>query len=128
MLKLLSFSREQRAHWMGDRKPSQFLRHLRSLVPDLPDYFLRTVWTGRHPMKVQDTLARHPEVELDAAANCADRIIETVSPHVLPIIGKPMVTNELLMCIEELSRQAAALSLERDPPPCPVMVPLFGLL
>jgi hypothetical protein len=25
---------------MGDRKPSQFLRHLRSLAPDVPDDFL----------------------------------------------------------------------------------------
>jgi hypothetical protein len=46
LLKLLSLSREQRARRiltleeMGDRKPLQFLRHLRSLVPDLPDYSL----------------------------------------------------------------------------------------
>jgi hypothetical protein len=46
MLKRLSQSREQCAHRiltleeMDDRKPSQFLRHLRSLIPDLPDYFL----------------------------------------------------------------------------------------
>jgi hypothetical protein len=51
LLKRLSVSREQRAHRIitleeiGDRNPSQFLRHLRSLVPDLPDYFLRTIWT-----------------------------------------------------------------------------------
>jgi hypothetical protein len=31
---------------MGDRKPSQSLRHLRSLILDVPDYFLRTVWTS----------------------------------------------------------------------------------
>jgi hypothetical protein len=54
---------------MGDCKPSQFLRHLRSLVPDLPDYFLRTIWTSRLPENVQATLACHPEVELDVAAN-----------------------------------------------------------
>jgi hypothetical protein len=82
--KQLSLSREQRAHRiltleeMGDRKPSQFLRHFRSLVPDLPDYFLRAIWTSRLPAKVQANLACHPEVELDAAADCADRIIETV--------------------------------------------------
>jgi hypothetical protein len=65
---------------MGDLKPSQFLRHLRSLVPDLPDYILRTIWTSRLPANVQATLACHPGVELDVAADCADRIIETVSP------------------------------------------------
>jgi hypothetical protein len=46
LLKRLSLSREQRAHRIltleeiGDRKPSQFLGHLRSLALDLPDYFL----------------------------------------------------------------------------------------
>jgi hypothetical protein len=49
LLHWLSLSREQRAHWiltledMGDLKPSQFLRHLRSLVLDLPSYFLRSI-------------------------------------------------------------------------------------
>jgi len=27
---------------MGDRKPSQFLRHLKSLAPDMPDDFCST--------------------------------------------------------------------------------------
>jgi hypothetical protein len=85
----------QRAHRiltleeMGDRKPSQFLTHLRSLVPDLPDYFLRTIWTSRLPAKAQATLACHPEVELEAAAECADRIIETVPPSSLANTGQP---------------------------------------
>jgi hypothetical protein len=60
---------------MVKHKPSQFLRHLRSLVPDLPDYLLRTIWTSRPPAKVQATPACHPEVELDAASDCTDRII-----------------------------------------------------
>jgi hypothetical protein len=44
LLKRLSLSREQRTKQlltfeeMGDRKPSQFLRHLRGLAPDVPDY------------------------------------------------------------------------------------------
>jgi hypothetical protein len=29
---------------MGDRKPSQFLRHLKSLAPEVPDDFLRSIW------------------------------------------------------------------------------------
>jgi hypothetical protein len=117
LLKRLSSSREQRVHRiltleeMGDRKPSQLLRHLRSLVPDLPDYFLRTIWTSRLHANVQATLACHPEVELDVATDCADRIIETVPA--LASIGQP-TDNELLRRIEELSRRVAALSAERD--------------
>jgi hypothetical protein len=46
LLKRLSLSRKQRAQQiltfeeMGDRKPSQFLRNLTSLAPELLDYFL----------------------------------------------------------------------------------------
>jgi hypothetical protein len=52
LLNQLPFSKEQRGRRLltleeiGDHKPSQFLRHLRSLVPDLPDYFLFTIWTS----------------------------------------------------------------------------------
>jgi hypothetical protein len=50
----LSPSREHRVRQflsleMGNRKPSQFLRHLRNLVPDVPDHFLRTIWSSRLP-------------------------------------------------------------------------------
>jgi hypothetical protein len=37
---------------MGDRKPSQFLRPLRSLAPDIPDNYLRNLWTSRLPSNV----------------------------------------------------------------------------
>jgi hypothetical protein len=49
LLNRLSLSRWQRTRRiltlkeMGDRKPSQFLRHPVSLAPDVPDYFLRTI-------------------------------------------------------------------------------------
>jgi hypothetical protein len=48
-------SREQRIRQlltleeMGDRKPSQFLRYIRSLSPDVPDDFLRSIWSSRLP-------------------------------------------------------------------------------
>jgi hypothetical protein len=55
LLKRLSLSRGQRTHRIlrleeiDDCKPSQFLMHVRSLAPDLPDYFLRTICTSRLP-------------------------------------------------------------------------------
>jgi hypothetical protein len=41
LVRRLSTSREHEE--MGDRKPSQILRHLKSLAPDVPDDFLRTI-------------------------------------------------------------------------------------
>jgi hypothetical protein len=46
---------------IGDRKPSQFLRQLRTLLPDVPDDFLRTIWSSRLPSNIQAILAFHPE-------------------------------------------------------------------
>jgi hypothetical protein len=64
----------------------------------------------------QVTLACHSEVELDAAAYCADRIIETVPPPTLASTGEPTENNELLRRIGKLTRELAALSAERDCP------------
>jgi hypothetical protein len=49
LVRRLSPSREQRIRQLltleeiGDRKPSQFLRHLRGLAPDVPEDFLYTI-------------------------------------------------------------------------------------
>jgi hypothetical protein len=81
---------------MGDRKPSQFLRRLKSLAPDIPDYFL---WPSRLPAKIQTTLAGMPEIGLDAAALCADLITEAISPSTIAIISQRPNSTELLQCI-----------------------------
>jgi hypothetical protein len=52
LLNWLSPSREQCTRQlltleaMGDCKPSQFLRHLRSLAADMLDYLLCSLWTS----------------------------------------------------------------------------------
>jgi hypothetical protein len=49
LVRRLSTSREQRVRQllsheeMGERKPTQFLRHLKALAPDVPEKFLRTI-------------------------------------------------------------------------------------
>jgi len=87
LVRRLSTSREQRVRQlpsheeMGDRKPSQFLRHLKRLAPDVPDEFLRTIWASRLPQHVQAILAGQTEVSLDAASHLADKICEaTLQP------------------------------------------------
>jgi len=55
LVRRLSTSREQRVRQlisheeMCDRKQSQFLLHLKSLAPDVPDDFLRTICASRLP-------------------------------------------------------------------------------
>jgi len=116
LVRRLSTSREQRVRQllsheeMGDRKPSQFLRHLKGLAPDVPDEFLRTIWASRLPQHVQAILAGQTEVSLDAASHLADKICEvTLPPATASISTAPDHTAGLLERIEELSRQVASL-------------------
>jgi hypothetical protein len=78
---------------MGDSKPSQFLRHLRSLAPDVPDDFLRSIWSSRLPANVQDILAGQHEDSLHAAARSADRISQILPQPVLASVG-PLLPAE----------------------------------
>ncbi|XP_015438096.1 PREDICTED: uncharacterized protein LOC107193207, partial [Dufourea novaeangliae] len=49
----------------GDRTPSQFLRHTRSLAGnDVPEDFIRTLWPSRLPVFMQSVLATQDGVEL----------------------------------------------------------------
>jgi hypothetical protein len=113
----LSPSREQRIRQFftlktGDRKPSQFLRHLRGLIPDVPDDFLRSIWSSWLPSNVRTILAGQPKGDLDAASRCADRIIE-VTPQPTHASVAPLPDSSALhQRIEDLSRQVAALSTE----------------
>jgi hypothetical protein len=94
---------------MGERKPSQFLRNLRSLAPDIPDNYLRILWTSRLPTNVQVILASMPEVGSDAAALCADRIIETVSPSTVANISPGPDYAQLVQTVPNLSCQVTSL-------------------
>ena len=117
LVRRLSTSREERVRQLlsheekGDRKPSQFLRHLKSLAPEVPDDFLRTIWASRLPPHVQAILAGQTEGSLDSVSHLADRICEvTPQPTTASISSAtPDNTAGILGRIEELSRQVASL-------------------
>ena len=96
---------------MGNRKPSQFLRHLKGLAPDVPDDFLCTIWASRLPLHMQAILAGQTEGSLDSASHLADRICEvTPLPATASITpSTPDNTAGLSEWIEELSCQVASL-------------------
>jgi len=120
LVRRLSTSREQRVRQllsheeMGDRKPTQFLRHLKGLAPDVPDDFLRTIWASRLPPHVQAILAGQTDSNLESTAQLADKIcLVTTQPTTASISpAVPDNTTGLLERIEELSRQFAALQAQ----------------
>ena len=94
---------------MGDRKPSQFLWHLRSLAPNVPDDFLRSIWSSRLPPHIQTILAGQAEGNLDAASQLADQIALPITAS----IAQTPDSASLLQKTEDLSCQVAALSSGR---------------
>jgi hypothetical protein len=104
LVRRLSTSREQRVRQllsheeMGDWKPSQFLRHLMALAPDVPDEFLRSIWTSRLPSQVQAFLAGQTEGSLDSASQLADKICEVFNQSTTASISHatPDTSAELL--------------------------------
>lgn len=101
---------------LGDRKPSQFLRHLKSLAGlNVPDDFLRTIWVSRLPHGIQTVLAGQPvTAALEDLADLADRVndLSSSSPKVAAVSdGVPSsVLSELTREIAELRRQFQQLS------------------
>lgn len=63
---------------LGDRTPSQFLRHLRSLADStVQEEFLRTLWLNQLPPMYEAILCAQSDLTLEKIADIADRLHET---------------------------------------------------
>lgn len=118
LINRFSASKEQRVRQLlsdeelGDKKPSQILRHLRSLAGNTfsNDNILRQLWLRRLPQHVQGILAVQADLTLDKIADIADRIVE-VQPgpaNVYSASASPLTA--MTEQIEELNKKVAALS------------------
>ncbi|XP_076381806.1 uncharacterized protein LOC143260424 [Megalopta genalis] len=83
LIRRLSTSEEQRIHQLvereeiGDRTPSQFLRHIRNLAGStVTDKFLRTLFLNRLPASMRPILATQMDSPLDKMAELADKVKE----------------------------------------------------
>ena len=121
LIRRLSLSEEQRVRQLlmeeelGDRKPSQFLRHLRSLAgtTQVQDNLLRQLWLQRLPPQVQAILQTQAEIPLNKVATLADKITEVTPPtlHAVSAVNAPQTPelSQLTQRINELAQQMAAL-------------------
>lgn len=121
LIKRLSVSKEKKvkqlllSEELGDRKPSQFLRHLQHLAgPTIPDDFLRTIWTSRLPSNLQTVIASQLSLTLTELADLADRVhdIAPASPQVAAASSsRPEDLMEVMARqISELTSQVSALT------------------
>jgi len=81
VIKRLNVSHEHKMQLLheqkiGDRKPSQFLHHLRSLADNVDDKILRTIWLNGLPIFLQPRLVMRTNDSLDQLAYTADMIMD----------------------------------------------------
>ncbi|KAL0808859.1 hypothetical protein ABMA28_012529 [Loxostege sticticalis] len=125
LIRRLSTSEEQRVRRLlsdeelGDRKPSTFLRHLKSLAGSnlKDDNLLRQLWLRRLPNQVQAILAAQADLGLDKLAELADKIAE-VTPGPANVFAvnstSPPLLTSLVECVENLTKQVAALTVQQQ--------------
>ncbi|XP_071445090.1 uncharacterized protein [Hetaerina americana] len=96
---------------LGDRKPSQFLRHLRTLAGvAVPDDFLKTLWMNRLPSHTQSILASQDSLELESLSKLADKVHEVPRPPQVASVTPHSEVEELRSQIAALTQQVAALT------------------
>ncbi|XP_047543228.1 uncharacterized protein LOC125075559 [Vanessa atalanta] len=121
LIKRLSASQERKVKQLlmhedlGDRKPSQFLRHLQNLAgQNVPEDFLRTIWCSRLPGDIQTLLASQPHSSLETLADLADRVQDIASPphHIAATSAHGPSLQSMAGEIAELRRMVQDLTLE----------------
>lgn len=112
LIKRLSVSRQKKVKQLlsqeelGDRRPSQFLRHLRHLAgPNVPDEFLLSIWTSRLPNNVQYVVASKPNDPIEELADLADRVYDLATPHVAAASAPDSQMAALMKQVSELTRE-----------------------
>ena len=98
---------------IGDRTPSQFLRHLKGLAGTVfPDSVLRPLWLGRLPAAAQAILATQDQEQLDKLALLADAIVSTLNPkgHILEASTQLTQTAPNHLALEALFQQSSLVT------------------
>lgn len=125
LTKRLSRSRDEKIRQLltneaiGDRKPSQFLRHLKSLAGStVSDDIIRTIWVDRLPKDLQPYVATMDNVPLDQVAESADKMQAISRPQecaVAAASSKDGVMEELIARLDRLTRTVEELKKDGRP-------------
>ena len=114
LIKRLSQSQEQKTirllegEEIGDRKPSQFLRHLRDLAgTSVAADLVRTLWLRRLPTSIQSVLVSQAELSLDKVAELADKVLETTTrtaaPHIHEVQSASLLESMLSLKLAQMA-------------------------
>ncbi|KAG1687810.1 Ras-related protein Rab-18-B [Nymphon striatum] len=119
LIKRSAISQQQRiqrllaSEELGDRTPSQLLRHMQQLLGDAPTgnpSIFSEIFLGRLPTQVRAVLATFPETtSLDKLAEAADRIIDVTGHHV-STVNSVSYSSELQALRDEIAQLKVQLN------------------
>ncbi|XP_047026745.1 uncharacterized protein LOC124635035 [Helicoverpa zea] len=121
LINRLSASQEKRTQQLliheelGDRRPSQFLRHLQNLAgPSGASDFVKSIWTSRLPQNIQTVIASQiADLQVEQLAEIADRVHE-IAPSTPQVASASVPASELAKQVSELTKQVALLTTRLD--------------
>lgn len=123
LIKRLTSSKERKIKQLlmheelGDRKPSQFLRHLQSLAgKSVSTDLMRTIWASRLPSNLQTIVALQKDNPLETVADLVDHVQDIAPLTVAQVASTPTdlsgtSLNSITKRLEELTRQVESLTL-----------------
>lgn len=104
---------------LGDRMPSQFLRHLQSLAGSSgTSDLIKSIWTNRLPVNIQTVIASQiADLQIEKLAEIADRVFE-IAPTTPQVASTSATANpahsELEKQVSALTKQVEALTARLD--------------
>ncbi|XP_028171296.1 uncharacterized protein LOC114360711 [Ostrinia furnacalis] len=120
LINRLSVSHEHRMRQLltheelGDRKPSQFLRHLRALAGDgVNDDFLRSLWSGRLPTHIQVMVAILADQIYDVVPTPVNQVASTSASSIEGMFQRLEQTISSRIQ-DELNRQISQLNIGQN--------------
>lgn len=100
---------------IGDRSPSQYLRYLKSLVPDIDEEVLKARWLSHLPEQTKACLIVQEKAPLDDLGKLADKLHEVYTPRSVATITRPESESEIAQLtskITQLTATVAAIQLD----------------